>query len=85
MPSRVQAGTSPVAIHRGSLPVAYRLYLPKDWADDPIRRAVVGVPDDVRFQTRPEIALQQMRQALGRHILRKNPFRRRCCAMIGVP
>ena len=52
-----------VATHRGSLPVAYRLYLPKDWADDPVRRAVAGVPDDVRFQTKPEIALQQMRQA----------------------
>ena len=24
-----------------------------------------GVPDDVRFQTKPEIALQQMRQALA--------------------
>ncbi len=52
-----------VATHQGSLPVAYRLYLPKDWADDPVRRAVSGVPEDIRFQTKPEIALQQMRQA----------------------
>jgi SRSO17 transposase len=54
-----------VATHQGSLPVAYRLYLPKDWADDPVRRTVAGVPDDIRFQTKPEIALQQMRQALA--------------------
>src|SRR5271167_872962 len=52
-----------VATHQGSLPVAYRLYLPKDWADDPVRRTVANVPDDIQFQTKPEIALQQMRQA----------------------
>lgn len=52
-----------VATHQGSLPVAYRLYLPKEWADDPVRRAAAGVPDDIRFQTKPEIAVQQLRQA----------------------
>jgi SRSO17 transposase len=53
-----------VATHRGSLPIAYRLYLPKDWADDPLRRATAGVPEDIAFQTKPEIALQQMCQAM---------------------
>ena len=54
-----------VATHQGSLPIAYRLYLPKDWADDPVRRAKTGIPDDIVFQTKPEIALQQVRQALA--------------------
>jgi SRSO17 transposase len=58
-----------LATHHASLPIAYRLYLPKDWADDPVRRTTAGVPDDVRFQTKPAIALQQMRQALADGVL----------------
>jgi len=54
-----------VATHQGSLPIAYQLYLPKDWADDPPRRTEAGVPDDIQFQTKPEIALQQLRQAVA--------------------
>jgi SRSO17 transposase len=46
-----------------SLPIAYRLYLPQEWADDPHARAKAGVPDDVVFKTKPQIALDQLRQA----------------------
>jgi SRSO17 transposase len=46
-----------------SLPVAYRLYLPRDWADDDARRDKVGVPDDIAFMTKPQIALAQIRAA----------------------
>src|SRR5262245_17793879 len=46
-----------------SLPVACRLYLPKEWADDRARREKAGVPKDIRFKTKPQIALELMRQA----------------------
>ena len=46
-----------------SLPIAYRLYLPHEWVDDPDRRVQAGVPDDVAFQTKPQIALDQLRAA----------------------
>jgi SRSO17 transposase len=46
-----------------SLPIAWRLYLPAAWAGDAERRLIAGVPAAVRFQTKPEIALEQIRQA----------------------
>lgn len=46
-----------------SLPVAYRLYLPQDWADDEVRRRKTGVPDDIAFMTKPQIALAQIQAA----------------------
>jgi len=52
-----------LANHHASLPVAYRLYLPKDWAEDGARRDKVGVPPEVAFATKPEIALAHLRWA----------------------
>ena len=52
-----------VANHHASLPVAYRLYLPEAWASDAARRKKAGVPDQIGFQTKIEIALDQVRAA----------------------
>lgn len=52
-----------VASDTASLPIAYRLFLPKDWAEDGERRAKAGVPDDINFQTKGEIALDQIKAA----------------------
>jgi SRSO17 transposase len=52
-----------IANHSASLPVAWRLYLPKEWIKDKARRKKAGVPRDISFKTKPEIALEQIRWA----------------------
>lgn len=47
-----------------SLPVAFRLYLPKEWAEDRARREAAGVPEEIAFATKPQIALEQIRCAM---------------------
>jgi len=42
-----------LANHHGSLPVAYRLYLPEEWAQDRERREMARVPDTIGFRTKP--------------------------------
>jgi SRSO17 transposase len=50
-----------VANEAVSLPVAYQLYLPESWATDRRRRRGAGVPDDLTFQPKWQIALTQIR------------------------
>jgi len=52
-----------LANRHASLPVAYRLYLPQDWASDRQRRRKTGIPEEVSFKTKPEIALEQVQAA----------------------
>ena len=56
-----------LASARASLPIAFKLYLPEEWAKDKARRQKAGVPAEVAFATKPQIALEQIRasQAAG--------------------
>jgi SRSO17 transposase len=58
------AVTLSIANHHASLPIAYQLYLPRAWSDDAARRREAHVPRAVRFKTKPQIALEQIRAAL---------------------
>ena len=57
------AVTLSIANAAASLPVAYRLYLPESWANDAARCKKAGVPDHIVFQTKPEIAFDQIKAA----------------------
>ena len=57
-----------VSTERASLPIAWRLYLPEVWAKDGKGRKKTGVPAEIRFQTKPAIAIEQIRAARQREI-----------------
>jgi SRSO17 transposase len=57
------AVTLSLANHDASLPIAYRLYLPEDWAKDQARRDKAKIPETIAFHTKPELALEQIKAA----------------------
>ncbi|MDQ5829600.1 MAG: IS701 family transposase, partial [Actinomycetota bacterium] len=60
------------ASEKGAAFVDRALYLPREeWADDPLRREEAGVPDEVRFATKGELA----KEMLGRAFEAKMPAR----------
>lgn len=52
-------------LQRGSLPIAWHLYVPKEWIDDRERAGRAGIPDGLAFETKPQIALTQLREAIA--------------------
>lgn len=71
-----QAGNCQVAVtlsianRHASLPVGYRLYLPKEWAEDRARRKKARIPKEVAFKTKTAIALDLVRAAWAAGIAR---------------
>ena len=59
-----------VSTWNASLPIAYRLYLPEEWAKDSEHRKVTGVPQEIQFQTKPQIALDQIQHAVKVEVAR---------------
>jgi len=63
-----------VAVHLGYVAGDFQclldsdLFLPQAWADDSVRRQEVGIPADVVFRTKPQIALTQIARAIGHGI-----------------
>ena len=62
--------TLSLANHQASLPIGYRLYLPREWAEDAPRRKQAGVPDAIAFETKPAIALGLIDEALSQGVPR---------------
>ena len=58
-----------VSVHavgaRGTLPLGWRLYLPEEWCDDLVRRRKAKIPDEVCFQTKPQLAAGVCEQVSG--------------------
>lgn len=61
-----QCGVSlTLANTRAHVPVDFELYLPRSWADDADRRAEARIPDDVKFKTKPQLAVDMIARALA--------------------
>jgi hypothetical protein len=58
-----------VSVHavggRGTLPLGFALYLPEEWCDDAERRQKAKIPDEVVFETKPQLASSLVEQASG--------------------
>jgi len=51
------------ASSKGHTPIDRRLYMPEKWMNDKARRDEAGVPEDLEFATKPELALEMLQEA----------------------
>lgn len=59
-----------LANSHGSVPLDYRLYLPQEWAEERARCRKAGVPEDVEFRTKGQIAREEIERAMAQNIPR---------------
>jgi SRSO17 transposase len=53
---------------KGHALIDRELYLPKEWAEDPARRAAAGIPEEVAFATKPELARRMIARAIAAEV-----------------
>jgi len=64
-PENCQVGVFLVGVvPAGTLLLDHQLYLPKEWIKDKHRRKKTRVPKEIRFQTKPQIAISQLKRTL---------------------
>ena len=47
------------------LPIDFELYLPEEWANDPVRRREARIPEGVQFKTKVDLALEEIERAVA--------------------
>ena len=61
-----QVGVSlSVATRTEHAPVDFELYLPESWTNDSVRRTEAGIPAQMQFRTKPQLALEMIRRAVA--------------------
>ncbi|ADO70240.1 Transposase [Stigmatella aurantiaca DW4/3-1] len=53
-----------IATRTEHVPIDFELYLPDSWANDIARRVEARIPPEVRFKTKPQLALQMIDRAM---------------------
>ena len=58
----------PAAKQPGSAALGWRLFLPREWIDDPARRQQAGVPEALTYRSKNALALELVDEALARKL-----------------
>ncbi len=59
------AVTLDLGTEESSTPLDWALYLPERWIDDPVQRNKAGIPEEISFKTKTELALDLIDEVRG--------------------